>query len=114
VQALNLSLLPEAPSDAVTAVKCPPGLAGNKVVDHAQAAYGYRFVNGQDRLKGLIFRIGHMGVLTEADMMGVLHVVECTMADLGQWRGRRGAALAAAEEALDTSTVSPGARRQAT
>ncbi len=84
------------PSNALTAVRCGPELDSTRVVDLAQSRYGYRFVNGQDRLKGKIFRIGNMGIHHDADIVGVVHVLECVLADLGSLRCQPGEAVAAA------------------
>lgn len=96
VKVAGLDIFPEVPSGALTAVLCPADLDATRVVDAAQARHGYRFVNGQDRLKGKIFRIGHMGVHHDADIVGVVHVVERVLGELGALRCRPGEAVAAA------------------
>ena len=100
IHAMGLEVFPELPSNAVTAVRCPDGLNSTRVVDHVQKAYGYRIVNGQDQLQGKIFRVGHMGEFHDADIVGIAHVIERTIADLGFLRCRPGEAVAAASASL--------------
>jgi aspartate aminotransferase-like enzyme len=83
IKALGLECLPETPTNTLTVVKCPGGLDGTQVVSHLFDRYGYRIANGQDQLKGNVFRLGHMGKLTEHDILGLLDRVEHTLRDLG-------------------------------
>ena len=96
VRATGLDLFPELPTSALTAVRCGPELDGTRVVELARSKYRYQFVNGQDRLKGKIFRIGNLGVQHDADIIGAVHVLERVLADLGALRCRPGEAVAAA------------------
>jgi aspartate aminotransferase-like enzyme len=109
VEAVGLEIFPELPSSALTAVRCPAELDATRVVDLAQSRHGYRFVNGQDRLKGKIFRVGHMGVHHDADVVGVAHVLECVLAELGALRCRPGEAVAAAASHLHDASGQPAA-----
>jgi serine---pyruvate transaminase len=100
VEATGLELFPELPTSALTAVSCGPDLDGTRVVELARSKYGYQLVNGQDRLRGKIFRIGHMGVQHDGDIVGVVQVLECVLADLGALRCQPGEAVAAAAASL--------------
>lgn len=100
IRTMGLEVFPELPSNAVTAVRCPDDLDGSRVVDHVQIAHGHRIVNGQDRLKGKIFRVGHMGAYHDADIVGITHVIERTLGDLGRLRCRPGESVAAASASL--------------
>ena len=51
-------------------------------------------------LKGKLFRLSNMGKRSEADMVGLLYVVERTLADLGFAKAEPGAAVEAAERYL--------------
>ena len=99
VSALHLTLFPERSTNALSVVCCPTGVDGTAVVALAQDRYRVRLSNGQDGLKGKVFRVGHMGFLTEGDILGLVHVVERTLADLG-YRGEAGMALAAAQRSF--------------
>src|SRR6266446_8190574 len=65
VQALGLELYGEDLERAVcvTAVKCPDGIDGDRLTGLIRSKYGIIFAPGQDKLKGKIFRIGHIGYL---------------------------------------------------
>ena len=45
--------------------------------------FGITTVGGQDKLKGKIVRIGHMGYTDELDVIGTLAALEMTLAELG-------------------------------
>jgi serine---pyruvate transaminase len=100
IEALGLQSLPDTPTNALTVVKCPSGLDGTRVVSHLFDRYGYRIANGQDQLKGNVFRLGHMGALAEQDILGLLDRVEHTLRDLDVEFPRVGIGLEAAERYL--------------
>lgn len=65
---LGLTLYSQSPSDSVTAYLLPSGLDGAKLREHLEMQYKVTVMGGQDQLKGLIIRIGHMGYLTDFDL----------------------------------------------
>jgi aspartate aminotransferase-like enzyme len=99
VQALGLSLFGEDPDRAVcvTAVKCPDGVDGDQLTALIRAKYGIIFAPGQDKLKGKIFRIGHIGYLERSEILQALAVLELALDELG-YPVKRGDAVAAAED----------------
>jgi aspartate aminotransferase-like enzyme len=99
VKALGLELYGEDPERAVcvTAVKCPEGIDGDKLTALIRAKYGIIFAPGQDKLKGKIFRIGHIGYLERSEILQALAVLELALDELG-YPVKRGDAVAAAEE----------------
>jgi len=99
VQALGLSLFGEDPERAVcvTAVKCPEGVDGDQLTALIRAKYGIIFAPGQDKLKGKIFRIGHIGYLERSEILQALAVLELALDELG-YPVKRGDAVAAAED----------------
>lgn len=99
VAALGLEMFPDQSTSAVSVIKCPSGIDGTKVVSHLQSAYRVRITNGQDQIKGKVFRVGHMGIIPDADVVGLVHVIERALADLGHRRSR-GAAVAAVQDAF--------------
>jgi aspartate aminotransferase-like enzyme len=105
IEALGLESLPDVPTNCLTVVKCSEGLDGMKVVSHLFDRYGYRIANGQDHLKGQVFRLGHMGALTDGEVLGFLEHVERALRDLGVDSGRAGAGLDAAAPFLAGSHV---------
>ncbi len=99
VLALGLEIFPQLPSSALTTIRCRPDVDGTKIVGHLQKHHGYRIANGQDELKGKTFRIGHMGQLQPSDIIGLVHVIERTLIELGLFKGSPGTAVLAAEKA---------------
>jgi aspartate aminotransferase-like enzyme len=62
ITALGLSLLPEkSPSDALTVVRVPDGIDGARIPKMFQDLCHMTIVGGQDRLRGKVFRLAHMG-----------------------------------------------------
>jgi alanine-glyoxylate transaminase / serine-glyoxylate transaminase / serine-pyruvate transaminase len=84
-------------SDTVTAVKVPEGCDGTALVQLAASKYGMAFGVGLGEVAGKVFRIGHLGMLTEAMVLSGLCVAEMCMADLG-WPVRLGSGVAAAQD----------------
>ena len=90
---------PELYSDTVTAVVVPEGCNGTELVQLAAEKYGMAFGVGLGEVAGKVFRIGHLGMLTDAMLLSGLAVAEMCMADLG-WQVRLGSGVAAAQEYL--------------
>lgn len=83
-QAIGLKLLaPEAPSNALTAIYAPAGIDSGKIVGGLRDKFNMTIANGQEHLKGKLFRIGHMGYFDILDMVTVWAAVEKQLADLG-------------------------------
>ena len=99
VRALGLDLDGEHPERAwaVTAVRAPEGIDGNKLVAKVRADHGIILAPGQGPLKGKVFRIGHLGNYDRFDILRCLAALELTLGDMG-YPVKRGAAVAAAEE----------------
>ena len=74
---------PEQYSDTVSAIVVPEGCDGSALVDHAAARYGVAFGAGLGDVAGRIFRIGHLGSLTEVMVLAGLGCAEMAMADFG-------------------------------
>ncbi len=84
-------------SDTVTAVKVPEGCNGTDLVQLAAGKYGMAFGVGLGEVAGKVFRIGHLGMLTDAMVLSGLAVAEMCMADLG-WPVKLGSGVAAAQD----------------
>jgi alanine-glyoxylate transaminase/serine-glyoxylate transaminase/serine-pyruvate transaminase len=87
---------PDLYSDTVTAVVVPEGCNGTDLVKLAAETYGMAFGVGLGEVAGKVFRIGHLGMLTEPMMLSGLATAEMCMADLG-WPVRLGSGAAAAQ-----------------
>ena len=66
---MNLQLYSKSPSDSVTALVIPTGLDGAALRGHLEKKYLVTVMGGQDQAKGKIIRIGHMGYITDLDMI---------------------------------------------
>ncbi|OGP97032.1 MAG: class V aminotransferase [Deltaproteobacteria bacterium RBG_19FT_COMBO_52_11] len=70
-------------SNAVTAVVAPPGVDGQKVVKILREKHNLTIAGGQDRAKGKIFRIAHLGFVDKFDVLMGVAAVEMTLQELG-------------------------------
>lgn len=88
---------PDLYSDTVTAVVVPEGFDGTRVAALAASKYDVALGVGLGEVAGKVFRIGHLGSLTEVMMLAGLATAEMAMADLGL-PIRLGSGVAAAQE----------------
>ena len=95
---------PDLYSDTITAVVVPAGCNGTDLVQLAASKYGVAFGVGLGEVAGKVFRIGHLGMLTDVMMLSGLACAEMCMADLG-WPIKLGSGVAAAQEYYRGSAV---------
>ncbi len=74
---------PEWQSDTVSAIRTPEGFNATHIVTHAAEVYGMAFGVGLGVVAGKVFRIGHLGQLTDAMALSGIATAEMVMADLG-------------------------------
>ncbi len=74
---------PELYSDTVSAIRTPEGFNASDIVSHAAKAYGIAFGTGLGEVAGKVFRIGHLGSLTDVMTLSGIATAEMVMADLG-------------------------------
>jgi alanine-glyoxylate transaminase/serine-glyoxylate transaminase/serine-pyruvate transaminase len=84
-------------SDTVSAIRTPDGFNATSIVTHAADKYGVAFGVGLGEVAGKVFRIGHLGSLTDVMTLSGLATAEMCMADLGL-PIRLGSGVAAAQE----------------
>ena len=82
-QALGFTPFAVHPSHAVTSLKPPAGIAPAAVVKRLREAHGMVVAGGQDRLKDVILRAGHMGAYDLADIQALLAALEECLHALG-------------------------------
>ncbi|MCM8804486.1 MAG: alanine--glyoxylate aminotransferase family protein [Candidatus Omnitrophica bacterium] len=70
---MGLKLLSCCPSDAVTAILLPENIDGDQLLKFIRKNYGISFAPGQDKLKGKIVRISHLGWQDEFDVLTALN-----------------------------------------
>ncbi len=98
VKALGLDLYaPDSPSNAVTAVKIPEGIDGERLKDLFFEKFGITVAEGQDRAKGKIIRIAHLGYYDKLDMVMVISALEILLKEMGH-RFELGAGVRRMEE----------------
>lgn len=86
VKAWGLELCAQSPelySDTVSAVCTPEGFDATDIVTHAADKYGVAFGVGLGEVAGKVFRIGHLGQLTDVLALSGIATAEMVMADLG-------------------------------
>ncbi len=74
---------PELYSDTVSAIVVPEGFDGSQIVSHAWKAYGVAYGAGLGDVAGKVFRIGHLGSLSDVLALSGIATAEMAMADLG-------------------------------
>jgi len=85
VEALGLKLFaPTASSNALTAVISPDGIDSGLVNKTFRDTYGISIAGGQAKVKGKIFRIGHMGYADGSDVILGVATLEMVMNKLGK------------------------------
>jgi aspartate aminotransferase-like enzyme len=99
VKALGLDLFSARPAEGLTAFVVPEGLKDGDIRKKLDHHFGITVVGGQDKLKGKIIRIGHMGYTDELDVVGALAALEMVLAELGH-EFEPGAAVTAAQQVL--------------
>ncbi len=88
---------PELYSDTVSAILVPDGFDGTDIVTQAAGKYGVAFGVGLGEVAGKLFRIGHLGSMTDVMMLSGIATAEMCMADLGM-DIELGAGVAAAQD----------------
>jgi aspartate aminotransferase-like enzyme len=99
IQAIGLELFSARPAEGLTAFCVPDGLKDSQIRNHLADRFGIYTVGGQDKLKGKIIRIGHMGYTDELDVIGTLAALEMALAELG-YDVEPGRAITAAQQVL--------------
>ncbi len=83
VAALGLRLLSDSPSDSVTAVCLPPGVAWEAFAASLREESGVTFGGGQGEYAGKLVRIAHLGYFDEIDMITAVAALERALASGG-------------------------------
>ena len=83
IRALGLELFSSRPAEGLTAFRVPAGLKDQAIRDGLAERFGITTVGGQDKLKGQIIRVGHMGYMDELDVISGLAALEMVLNDLG-------------------------------
>ena len=74
---------PDVYSNTVTAICTPEGFNASDIVTHAATTYGMAFGTGLGEVAGKVFRIGHLGMLTESMALSGIATAEMCLVDCG-------------------------------
>jgi serine---pyruvate transaminase len=107
VKAMNLEVFAERPNSALTVITVPSGVDGNSMLSKLEKQYGYKLANGQDNLKGKIWRLSHMGYCDPFDVIGALSAIELVLLEMGH-KFEPGAGVAAAQRVLAEAIATVG------
>lgn len=99
-------------SDTVSAVVVPSGCDAGKVVSLAAKKYGVAFGIGLGEVAGRVFRIGHLGSMTDVMAISGIAAAEMVMADLG-YPVQLGSGVAAAQDHYRATAADPAAMLEA-
>ncbi|BAS57555.1 MULTISPECIES: pyridoxal-phosphate-dependent aminotransferase family protein [Leptolyngbya] len=104
VKALNMPLYAadECGSPAITAVM-PNGVDAEQIRSVMRKRFDIALAGGQDHLKGKIFRIGHLGFVSDRDLLTAIAALEATLQELGYDSFTPGAGIAAAAKVISNS-----------
>lgn len=105
VQAIGLEIYPrESPSNSVTAIMSPPGIDGQAIYKNLREKYGITAAGGQDKAKGKIFRIAHLGYSDRFDIITAIAGIEMVLKGMGH-PVKLGTGVAVAQELLMAEEV---------
>lgn len=85
VEAMGLEFLAKDRSRAfvTTSVMAPEGMSGGDIVKYLRNEFGIFIAGGQGKLKGKIFRLGHVGYFDRFDILTQISAVEIALKELG-------------------------------
>ncbi|EFA72549.1 Aminotransferase, class V [Raphidiopsis brookii D9] len=97
MKALNLPLFAadECASPAITAVSVP-GMEADKIRSLMKKRFDIALAGGQDHLTNKIFRIGHLGFVSDRDILSCVSSLEVVLGELGYENFTPGTGVAAA------------------
>lgn len=73
----------ESPSNSVTAIEAPSGIDGQLIYKTLREKYGITGAGGQDKAKGKIFRLAHLGYSDTFDIITGIAALEMVLKSLG-------------------------------
>ncbi len=102
-KALSLPLFAAdaASSPAITAI-APTGVEAEQIRSLLKKRFDIAMAGGQDHLKGKIFRIGHLGFVSDRDILTAIGALEAVLQELGYENFTPGAGIAAAAQAINS------------
>ena len=80
---LELLVKGSSASNTVTAIKIPDRVDGPKLAEYMRTEHSVVIAGGQGKLSGKIFRIGHLGLVTEDDINEVFDSLKVVLPKVG-------------------------------
>jgi aspartate aminotransferase-like enzyme len=108
VRAMGLELFARQPADGLTVITVPSGVDGTAVLSKLEKKYGLKLANGQDTLKGKIWRLAHMGYIDQFEVLSALAGLELVLLEAG-YSVEPGVGVAAFQRTLAESLAVPQA-----
>jgi aspartate aminotransferase-like enzyme len=84
MEALGMKLVARRAADGLTAVYFPEGIDGKTFLQRLQTRFGVKLAGGQGLLAGQIFRIAHLGMIDEAEILATVAAIELVLVEMGQ------------------------------
>jgi aspartate aminotransferase-like enzyme len=104
IKGLNMPLLAadSNASPAITAV-APQGIESDKIRSLMKKRFDIALAGGQDHLSNKIFRIGHLGFVSDRDILSCIASLEVALSELGYENFTPGSGVAAAAKVFSQS-----------
>jgi aspartate aminotransferase-like enzyme len=80
---LQLFVADQNASPSITAILPPAGMSVDSIRKALRERFRIAVADGQEELKGKIFRIGHMGYVFDRDVLTVMAALQAVLTDLG-------------------------------
>jgi aspartate aminotransferase-like enzyme len=84
LEALGIRLTSRRPADSLTAAFIPEGIDGKAFLKRLESRFGVKLAGGQGPWKGKIFRVAHMGLIDELDIVSALAAIELVLVEMGR------------------------------
>ncbi|MFO0936827.1 MAG: alanine--glyoxylate aminotransferase family protein [Gemmataceae bacterium] len=83
VTAMGLKLFAEKPNNGLTVITVPEKIDGSATLKKLEKTHGYKLADGQDAMKGKIWRLSHMGYCDVFDVLGAIGALELILLESG-------------------------------
>lgn len=80
---LGLRSFPAVPSPSLSCLALPEGVDGQALRQKIESVDSITVMGGQDQLKGKVIRIGHMGAISDQDLLATIESIAHRLRDLG-------------------------------
>jgi aspartate aminotransferase-like enzyme len=88
-KSLGLEMFAKDPCEVLTAFVLPEGMDGDKMIQRILDNHNISIAGGQEKLKGKIVRVAHMGYIQKADIRKGMDALAETLQEMGAPAGKR-------------------------